>query len=139
MALTYFAFSLAKHPAALPTIPSTLVGLTSVSALTYLGNKVVASNQPAISSVSMVSGSAKGLLQAGTIIRIIGVNFAPYDDQPEAPAVVLFNKVEVTPEKLTDTEIEAKTPGGLPSGPVKISVRTTAGTVTNADESLSFG
>ena len=133
VALTYFAFALAKNPAALPTIPSTLVGLTSVSALTYLGNKVVSSNQPTISSVSIVSGSADGSLKAGTVIRIIGANFTPYENQPETPAVVLFNKLEVAPTKLTNTEIEAKTPAGLASGTVKISVRTTAGTVTNAE------
>ncbi len=138
VALTYFAFALAKNPAALPTIPATLVGLTSVSALTYLGNKVVSSNQPVISSVSIVSGSTDGLLRADTVIRITGANFTPYEDQPEAPAVVLFNNVEVAPIKLTNTEIEAKTPDGLTSGSVKITVRTTAGTVTQADTSLSF-
>jgi hypothetical protein len=142
VALTYFAIALAKVPTALPKIPTTLVALTSVSALTYLGAKAISSNQPMISSVSIISGSADGLLHPGTRIRIMGANFKPSEDQPEThlDVVVLFDAVEatVTGAELTNTEIEVATPSGVPAGPVKIAVRTAAGIVTNVHDGMKF-
>ncbi len=78
VALAYFVTALVRSPTALPDLPDTLVGLTSVSALTYLGAKVVGNNLPVIESVSLVTGtSADGKMRADSQLRILGRNFIP--------------------------------------------------------------
>ena len=137
VAIGYFAVALARTPAVLPSIPSTLVALTSVSALTYLGVKVATSNPPTISNVLITSSPSDGFLYAGQTIKVVGSGFmTPAADNIEnlETAAVLFDHVEVKPQEgFTDTAIEAVVPrglGGTANGNVSIRVRSAADVVT---------
>jgi hypothetical protein len=105
--------------------------LTSVSALTYVGGKVVNSNPPTISSVSILSGAVEGKLVPGTsTVRIVGKNFQPSgtDEFKDLETAVLFGSTEVLLlERKSDSELHATVPPNLPKGPVDISVRTAEG------------
>ena len=141
VAMAYFGVQFAIDPTRLPEIHSTLVGLTSVSALAYVGGKVVNSNPPAISSVSVIRGMLGGKATAGAQLRIIGKNFEPTgtsEDSDLAPAV-LFDDFEVTDlELVTDVEIRVTVPDNLPPGFTPISVRTSKGVVSAAWTELEF-
>jgi preprotein translocase subunit SecG len=135
VALVYFAVALARSPQTLPNIPDTLVGLTSVSALTYLGAKVVSSNQPTITSVSITSTPSNGLLHAGDEIKIIGSGFDPAGGKPDSGSAieVLFNGVAARPDSTSDTQLTVKVPPGLTgpaSGQMSIAIITSAGVLT---------
>lgn len=64
----------------LPTIPDTLLGLTSVSAGLYVGKKAVARNQPT------VTGVFPSILQGGQRFTVIGTGLTA---DPAAPTTVL--------------------------------------------------
>jgi IPT/TIG domain len=137
VAIGYFAVALARAPSVLPSIPSTLVALTSVSALTYLGVKVATSNPPTISNVLITNSPSDGFLYAGQTIKVVGGGFmtpAAGNVENLETAAVLFDHVEVKPhEGFTDTAIEAVVPrglGGTANGNVSISVRSAADVVT---------
>ncbi len=139
VALGYFAVALARTPQSLPDIPSTLVALTSVSALTYLGAKVATTNPPKITSVLLTSSPSDGNLYAGQRIKIVGSGFLPASTYDKAEHVqklgVLFGSVEVQPEAgFSDSTIEAIVPrglGGTANGNISISVRTAADVITS--------
>jgi hypothetical protein len=133
VALSYFVTALAKSPTALPDLPDTLVGLTSLSALTYLGAKIVGNNLPVIDSVSIVGQGTTndGKLRANTVVRILGRNFVPLNrEEQEMQTVVLFGATEVMPTKVSDREVMVSTPVGLAPGAIEIRVRTSAGVVS---------
>lgn len=65
-------------PFALPNVPSVLLGLTSLSALTYVANKTAQKSGPRIVSVS--PDPATG----GAAMRILGVNLVPAGASGEA-------------------------------------------------------
>ncbi len=135
VALTYFGVALTRSSSVLPSIPTTLVGLTSVSALTYLGAKVVSSNQPMITTVTITS-PGNGKLHGGDTIKIVGSSFNPPGNEIEnkTDIAILFDHVEIKPHPgFTDSVIHATVPPGLahrPNGNVDIAVRTAAGVVT---------
>jgi hypothetical protein len=138
VAIGYFAVALARAPSTLPSIPNTLVALTSVSALTYLGAKVATSNPPAISNVMITSSPSDGFLYAGQTIKVVGSGFmtpAAGNVENLETAAVLFDHVEVKPQAgFTDTAIEAVVPrglGGTANGNVNISVRSAADVVSD--------
>lgn len=140
VALIFFGVALARSPQTLPNIPDTLVGLTSVSALTYLGAKVVSSNQPTITSVSITSAPSNGILHAGDTIKIIGSGFDPVGTKPtknsDTGIQVLFNGVSTNPVETptpTDTVLNAVVPPGLTGvagTQLSIAVQTSAGVLT---------
>lgn len=139
VALAYFAVGFAKNPTELPTIHPTLVGLTSASALAYVGGKVVNSNPPVISSISIISGGEKGKLKAGTQIRIIGQNFditGDKDDSDIKPAVLFGNLEQLDVPLITNTEIHVSVPADLPSGNTPIAVRTSKGVASSSVSDL---
>lgn len=61
---------------ALPSVPSVLLGLTSISAATYVANKAAVKNAPLISSVSPQP------VVAGQNVDILGVNLVPVGADP---------------------------------------------------------
>lgn len=136
VALVYFAVALARSPQTLPNIPATLVGLTSIAALTYLGAKVVSSNQPTITNVSITSTPTNGFLHAGDTIKTIGSGFDPAAAKKansNSDIEVLFNGVAAKPDAASDTVLIAKVPPGLTgpaSGQMSIAVQTSAGMLT---------
>jgi hypothetical protein len=138
VAIGYFAVALARAPATLPSIPNTLVALTSVSALTYLGAKVATSNPPTISNIMITSSPSDGFLYAGQTVKVVGSGFmTPTAGNVEnlETAAVLFDHVEVKPQAgFTDTAIDAVVPrglGGTANGNVRISVRSAADVVSD--------
>jgi len=138
VALGYFAVGFAQNAASLPDINQTLIGLTSASALTYVGGKVVNSNPPVITSVSIMSGDANGKVIAGTKLRILGKNFQPAQSKASdtAPAV-LFGNLEVTSlDLLLDTEVRVTVPNGLTSGHADVAVRTSHGAASESWKAL---
>lgn len=133
VALLYFFAALIQDPTALPDLPDTLVGLTSLAALTYVGGKLTNANAPAIKSISIVSGNFDGALQAGSVIRIMGENFVTGADQPEVTlkTVVLFGAIEAIPASINAKEIVVPVPPALPTGELLIRVRTGAPAVSD--------
>ncbi len=75
---------LRPHGNGLPTIPDTLLGLTSVSAGLYVGKKAVTRNQPTVTSVF------PGILQDGQPFTIIGTGLT------SDPAVPTHSVARVT-------------------------------------------
>lgn len=140
VALIYFFVALIRASTELPDLPDTLVGLTSVSALAYVGGKLTNNNAPVIKSITILSGSTDGLLHDGAVIRILGDNFFA-DSAPEVKlqTVALFGAIEVVPTKAFNTELTVTSPAGLPTGPVEIRVRTGANAVSNPYTQLQVG
>jgi hypothetical protein len=77
VALVYFYLALLTRPdaAGLPGLPEGLVFLTSAGALTYLGQKAVQANKPAITAVLPMPGGEK--IVEGDRVVIQGYNFVP--------------------------------------------------------------
>lgn len=67
----YFLISFVPNPSVLPDLPWGLVGLTGVSAGTYLLNKSVATNG------LTVQGLASSSVKQGRSARVLGLNFLP--------------------------------------------------------------
>ena len=135
VAMSFFITAIAKTPTALPDLPDTLVGLTSISALTYLGAKLVGNNLPAIESVSLIAqanSTNDGKLRANSQLRILGRNFVPLSKaEQKMQTVVLFGAIEQLPSEVSDREILVQAPSGLSAGPMEITVRTSAGAVAD--------
>lgn len=70
IAILYFAVQLTRT-GALPVIPEVLLGLTSLTAATYVGNKAARRNAPVITSLSPTA------MTAGTKVMLLGSNFDP--------------------------------------------------------------
>ena len=118
VALGFFAVALAKTPNLLPDLPDTLVGLTSVSALTYLGAKAVDNNAPTLTAVSLID-STDGKLHGGGKLRVLGQNFVPLQQpEEELATVVMFDSLEVIPDKVTDKQILVTAPSSLAAGDI---------------------
>jgi len=133
VALIYFYAALIQDSTSLPDLPDTLVGLTGLSALTYVGGKLTNANGPVIKSISIVSGNPDGSLHADNVIRILGENFVASPTQPEVTlkTVVLFGATESIPTSISAKEIVVPVPPALPKGPVLIRVRTGAPAVSD--------
>jgi len=139
VALIYFYAALVQKATELPDLPDTLVGLTSISALAYVGGKITNANAPTIKSVSIVSGDDHGAMKAAAVIRIIGENFVTDPGQPEVTleTVVLFGAKEAIPTKISAKEIVVGVPSGVPQGSVEICVRTGAPSLSEPYTELS--
>jgi hypothetical protein len=100
LAVGVFAVMLVRQPDVLPSLPSTLVGLTSLAAGTYVANKAIAANKPLINSIVLrdTTGGGQAAFRPNSNIEIRGVNFIP----PGAASIdqrlairVRFDTVEV--------------------------------------------
>lgn len=117
----------------LPEIPETLFALTSAAALTYVGNKAVVQNAPAITAVTPSSS------RPGDEVTIHGRNFVP-PGSPLAPdhgANVTFDGVPAIlslgdkQPQVSDTSISAYVPPASASENVKVEVVTAAQAAAN--------
>jgi hypothetical protein len=82
VALVYFFVRFTPHVAAgLPVIPDALVGLTSVSALAYIGKKAVSSQTPSITDVEPKIVTAGQLPADGVVVY--GQNLGNEKDPPD--------------------------------------------------------
>lgn len=136
VALGYFAVALARHPTELPQIPSTLVALTGLSALTYVGAKAGAGTPPAISAVMITTVPSNGNLHYGDNVEIIGNGFETHATTATAAVehstrlAILFGNVAAPPKgkpgdgNVTDTRVVVTVPDGLapPSGRAQIGI-----------------
>lgn len=104
----------------LPTIPDTLLGLTSVSAALYVGKKAATRNQPTI------TGVFPSILRPGETITIIGNGLTDDPTQPRPstginkPQVTINGKPipaeNVNADPTVADRLTAKVPAGLVSG-----------------------
>ena len=122
VALAFFAAALVKKPDQLPSMPTTLVALTSLSALTFLGAKVVTGSPPALVSAFIMTTPSNGNLHYGDQLTVTGSGIlAPSTDGSTAPedlqhVAVLIDTVAVYPDDpatVTDTQATVTVPAGL--------------------------
>jgi hypothetical protein len=137
VALTWFFGALIATPTRLPTIPDLLVGLTSTSAIAYMGAKGVASNRPTVTSVTRHGGT--GPVRPGDLVEISGTNFVPAGSTEALvrKIVVKFGEVHASPriqidgsgdlKSPSDDSVIAKVPNMVDPGTVQVSVVTAAG------------
>lgn len=148
VALVYVIGGFIDDPSSgLPSIPAVLVGLTSVSAATYVSNKAVQRDTP------VLTGLAPGRGGAGDALRVFGQNLlipVSGTDAPYQELFVLFDGSEATILGVTSSDGELATgaapgagqpdhrprhgasgddrlfvevPTGLQAGQVKVTVR----------------
>lgn len=137
-AVFIFAALLAANPNSLPALPTTLVGLTSLSALTFIGVKVTTSNAPQILSIVQAAPVRTGApTRSRTQVEIRGLNFTPpgaTDPEYRAEVRVTFGTIDVAPlpGDVTNTVIKVDVPEHLPDGTtsVDVVVTTAAGVQT---------
>jgi hypothetical protein len=101
------------HPdgTGLPTMPDTLLGLTSVSAGLYVGKKAVSSSQPAVTGVFPQPA------QANMRFTIVGESLTAEPTSPtEVPPQVSIDGVPVEIVAIDGTSIVAVLPGALGGG-----------------------
>jgi hypothetical protein len=95
----------------LPTMPDTLLGLTSVSASLYVGKKAVSGSQP------VVTGVFPQPAQANMRFTIVGENLTAEPTSPtEVPPQVSIDGVSVDIVAIVGTSIVAVLPGTLGGG-----------------------
>lgn len=140
VALTAFTFGLVEHPDSLPSLSPILVGLTSVSALSYTASKAAEANQPVVRSVIRYLNEGAGI-RPGDLVEVQGFNFVPPGAGSEEflnRVAVKFNAIDVPPEvelddddrvlTPTNTSIRARVPETIQGGTeVSVSVITAAG------------
>ncbi len=103
LAIYFVAEFVQPNGLGLPAIPSTLLGLTSVSGALYVAKKAVAQDQPAITSVSPEA------LAAGDTFTISGTNLTATSDQYEELDGLVVPKVEVNGVAAIDVNADADT------------------------------
>ena len=128
VAIFWVVATFVKHPmTGLPPIPSGLAGLTSVSALTYIGNKAIQQATPRIAGITPSSA------RIGDLVTISGTNLLP--DHPDAPSKVFItiDSLSVEPETdplATASAIRVKVPAGVTPGQA-VDVRVTSDDTTD--------
>jgi hypothetical protein len=120
---------------ALPAIPSVLLGLTSASAATYVGNKAAQNTSPRITSVQ-----PNQRVDAGTHVTVLGTNLVPAgladNNAVYGTSIVLTasndasNSATVGAESVTSTKVTFEMPNGFTNTTVKLIVITAAALAT---------
>ena len=131
--LVYAVVVFARHAdRGLPDLPMSLVGLTSVSALTYIGNKAVQQN------ASMISGLSPASARVGDRVVIQGQNLVPptTTGTPATAPQVQVNGVRAVVESARADAVEFTVPAGLLPGQVA-TVTLTTGAATAGTGSAS--
>lgn len=118
VAAATFVVLLARDPSTLPVLPSTLVGLTSLSALAYVTTKAVSNQRPVISSVvvATVGGASMQSFSVGALVDIRGTNFVV----PGAAEIEDLSQVRVR-FGTVEVGVEGTRPDGKPN-PIASSV-----------------
>ena len=130
VALVFFFGEFLRVPTSgLPNLPELLVGLTSVSAIGYLGKKVLRPSGPAITSVSPESAAV------GAEVKIGGPGLIEAQNAPEA---VHFDNVAGTPVTVRQTPAGAvvvvNVPPGVAGDDVTLKVKTIKGVEAEWDK-----
>lgn len=95
----------------LPTIPATLLGLTSVSAALYVGKKAVTRSQPT------VSGVFPSILQDGLPFTVVGTGLTRDPDAPtKALASITIDGMPASGVREVNGNLVANTPHNLAVG-----------------------
>jgi hypothetical protein len=129
--MVFVVWSTLKLPGkGLPDIPDVLLGLTSVSAVGYVGKKAL----PGAAATATMTPTTGG---AGTPVTLVGKGLLVGDDRATADVTILFGGKAVPPKAKTpagDTDvISVEVPGGLqPNQPVPVVVVTAAPTAISA-------
>jgi hypothetical protein len=130
LALGYFigTFTFNLHDG-FPDLPDLLVGLTSVSAATYVAKKATERGAPSLSSVHPRKG------RKDDVVDVWGRNIVLRIDDPPSPPQVEVGKERATVEIASETRTEVDrirvTIPDLSPGETKIRAVTKAGTPTN--------
>jgi hypothetical protein len=98
----YFVIQFVKPSAqGLPVIPSTLLGLTSISAAFYIGKKAATRNQPRI------TGVFPSILRANTTITIVGNGLTADQTQPRLSEFLTKPQVTINGEHVPTEHVKA--------------------------------
>ncbi|HEX7422905.1 MAG TPA: hypothetical protein VF311_03320 [Terriglobales bacterium] len=124
----------------LPTVPAVLLGLTSASALTYVGNKAALQNGPRITTLNPVPPIA------GRNVDILGVNLvSPGADSATLLQSTLVSVVDtqdptqtsvLAPTNASPTKVTFAMPANYGGRTVNIQVVTSGGAATGAYQAL---
>ena len=122
----YFLSNFIPKPTALPDLPWSLVGLTGVSAGTYLLNKTVTTNGLS------VNGFASSTVKRGATGRILGLNFLPDGSSqfPNGGVTVMLGDRSVPITNVSNTAIEFT--ADVPEGQYSVQVTTAANVTASA-------
>jgi len=125
----YFLTSFIPNPSVLPDLPWSLVGLTGVSAGTYLLNKSVTTNGLSI------QGLASNSVKQGGSARVLGNNFLPEGSKGLVNGGLSVSLDGTTPTitKVSDTEVTFTV--NVPTGTYNVEL-TTAANVSGSAGSL---
>ena len=126
--LFYFFTSFLPKPSTLPALPWGLVGLTGVSAGTYLLNKSVAMN--GLTIIGLESSSVK----AGGSDRVLGQHFLPEGSAglPHGGVSVMIDGTSGPVAKVTDSELVFSVPASLAPDTYNVQVTTAANVTASA-------
>ncbi len=122
VALVAFFIAFFHAPVALPVLPATLVGLTSVSATAYVAKKATTTTPVTITAVSPQKGGAE------TEVKIFGSGLGAAAGDAGSPDVTMGGRpVPLAPGSWTDAAVRVIVPQGLPPGTVDVQVVTPDG------------
>ncbi len=141
LALGYFAVMLDQDSSRLPDLPDTLVGLTSLGALTYVGAKVAKANAPVITAITLKPDRRGPVdeIRPGSIVQIHGTNFMPpgadndkFESQVKAKVASNTISIPVAYDGSTrlnpqNDKLEVQVPEATSPGAVPVQVITAAG------------
>lgn len=131
VALGWFWVAFAQTPRnGLPSLPSTLVGLTSASALTFVGNKATLRNAPSITSIVPSSD------RPDAVVKIRGRNFLPSGapdatQDPSRGVAVVIGGFSAETVLIADNQVDVRIPQGTAIGEVEVQLTTAAGAKTS--------
>ena len=133
IALGYFVITLV-NTAVLPTIPPTLLAMTSGTAALYVANKAAQRNAPSITSVSPRTAAP------GDIVTILGGNFDPGDRADLLRRITLTisgYQRTIYPKPTNDTLAVFTVPADVPAGKRTLKLTSSAG-VETTDEDIEI-
>lgn len=126
IALGYFVVVVGKS-ATLPTIPPTLLAMTSGTAALYVANKAAQRNTPLITTVTPSSAAP------GDLVTVLGANFDPADRRDVERRITLtISGVERTiySHDSSDTRFVFQVPSVAPPGMQTLKITSSAGVET---------
>jgi hypothetical protein len=120
--LFYFLTNFLPSPSELPDLPWSLVGLTGVSAGTYLLNKNVSANGLSVNGFDVAS------TKPGDTVRVLGLNFLPAGSStmPNGGVSVNLAGRTLAPTAVTNTAVTFLVPADLRPGTYPTVVTTAA-------------
>jgi hypothetical protein len=142
--LVFFAAILADKPHALPNLPLGLVGLTSLSAITYAGTKASMNNAPVITSIAKLDGT--GAVRPGDQVLLLGANFVPPGadlahllvrvrvrfGEHEMSVITQYEQLQNKESVLSSDRIVVRVPEDVPAVSTAVTVVTAAGVESDA-------